>query len=421
MKTLLYAAVLALGMPVAAQTRSFTRDQYKEDFNFFWKSIDEDYCYFFKKQTDWNKVKAIYAPALDTITTRDQFVTLLENALGEIYDHHASLNTNTDLSERLVPSGTDMWAEYVHDRPVILQVRPGYGAARAGMVAGMQVSAINDVPVQQAIARFIPRSLKKMDTAAMSYALRMALAGDHVTPRKITVKTGSVAKDFYPDANGMMLEHIHYNTLLNASISNGIGIIRINNCLYDDELIRAFDSAMALMKNTQGLILDLRETPSGGNTSVARAILGWFITKEGFYQKHELYAEEKQTGIKRSWEEIVSPRTGKYYSKPLVILADHWTGSVSEGITIGFDALKKGTIIGTELPRLCGAVYTYTLPQTGIHFSFPVERLYHVNGMPRENFEPAINIDYTGVPGTRDLAVEKAMQILRGRQHTGKG
>ncbi|MFN2439964.1 MAG: hypothetical protein ABR503_12245, partial [Chitinophagaceae bacterium] len=90
-----------------------TKAQYAEDFNFFWNTIKTDYCYWDKKSTNWEKVKQVYSPLIDTITSRRSFVLLLEKVFYELYDHHASLNTNTQESQRLVPSGTDIWADYV--------------------------------------------------------------------------------------------------------------------------------------------------------------------------------------------------------------------------------------------------------------------------------------------------------------------
>jgi carboxyl-terminal processing protease len=212
------------------------------------------------------------------------------------------------------------------------------------------------------------------------------------------------------------LENIHYPAKIESKLKDNIAYIRINDCLYDNDLIPAFDSIMQQSGNTRALILDLRETPSGGNTSVARAILGWFIDKEHFYQKHEYYAEEKNSGIKRSWEEIVSPRKGKYYSKPLVILCNHWTGSIAEGIVIGFDGLKRPgtTIIGTELARLNGAVNSFGMPNSKIHFTFPTERLFHINGSPREQYIPRVLINWRKEelkPG-EDLFMVKALRLL---------
>jgi carboxyl-terminal processing protease len=176
---------------------------------------------------------------------------------------------------------------------------------------------------------------------------------------------------------------------------------------------------MQNFKNTTSIILDLRETPSGGNTSVARAIIGWFIDREHFYQKHEYYAEEKSSGIKRSWEEIVSPRKDKYYGKPLIILCNHWTGSIAEGIVIGLDALKRpGTkIIGTEMARLNGAVYSFEMPFCKIRFTFPAERLYHSNGLPREQYIPPEFIDWRKGEAKQgsDIFMAKAMELLKNK------
>ena len=180
----------------------------------------------------------------------------------------------------------------------------------------------------------------------------------------------------------------------------------------DNELIRHFDSVLSKLSNTAALILDLRETPSGGNTTVARAILGKFITKEGYYQKHELTSEEKESGIKRSWVEIVSPRKHAY-TKPLVILVDHWTGSVAEGIVIGFDALKRATVIGTKMAGLNGAVYSFTMPRTGIGFVIPAEKLFHVNGTPRENFKPTIEVDTRHQKKGEDRILDEGFRYLK--------
>ncbi len=409
---LLSSQLLLLG-----QGTKITTKQYKEDFNYFCTSINDEYCYFEKKQINWQVVKEIYSRAVDTITTRDEFVTILEKAFNEIYDHHAGLNTNTDNSQRLVPSGTDIWAEYINGKPIITELRRGFGAEAAGIVAGMEVVSVNNIPVESAIIEFLPKALKPVTNEAKNFALRLLLAGNHIHPRQYKLKYQEKEKEYFPDKNGLGLEHIKYAAKIETKLIGNIGYIKINDCLYNNELIAAFDSIMKTLKNTQSLILDFRETPSGGNTSVAKAIIGWFINEEHFYQKHEYYAEEKSSGIKRSWVEIVSPRKDKYYSKPLAILCNHWTGSIAEGIVIGFDALKRpGTkIIGTEMARLNGAVYTFEMPNTKIRFTFPNERLYHINGLPREQYSPPVFIDWRkgeGKPGA-DIFMIKALQFFK--------
>jgi C-terminal processing protease CtpA/Prc len=421
MKSLfLFLLLAASGLFSAAQKTTISNEQYRQDFNYFCTTINDEYCCFNKDQSNWNKVKEIYKPIVDTITTRQSFVAVLEKAYTEIYDHHAVLNTNTDSSRRLVPSGTDIWAEYVNGKPLITETRKGFGAETCGIQPGMEVIAVNDIPVETAIAPFLPRAQNPVIREAKSYGLRLLLAGNHVQPRKLTLKYQGGLKDYFPDNGGLLLEHIQYPAKIESKRIGDIGYIRINDCLYDDALIPVFDSVMQTLQNTRSLILDFCETPSGGNTSVARAILGWFITHDHFYQKHEYAAEEKSTGIKRSWMEIVSPRAGKYYGKPLALLCNHWTGSIAEGIIIGFDGLKRPntTIIGTEMARLKGAVYSFEMPNSHIRFSFPAEKLYHIIGLPREQYRPAVFIDWKKkelTPGT-DIFISKALEYLTSKK-----
>jgi len=91
---------------------------------------------------------------------------------------------------------------------------------------------------------------------------------------------------------------------------------------------------------------------------------------------------------------------------------DHGTGSVSEGIVIGFDAFKRVTTIGTKMAGLSGAIYSYRLPNTNIGFSFPVEKLYHINGTPRELFTPKIVVDLTNQKVNEDRVLETALGYL---------
>lgn len=388
---------LALMAParLAAQAPPLTHQQYLEDFDFFWETIRDHYAYFNQKQTDWPQVRTIYRAQADTLHSRRALVRLLENALIELYDNHAGLTTNRLDSRRLVPTSTDVWATFVNGQAVVQQVRAGYGAERVGVRPGAIIETVNGVPVAEAIRPWLGQTLRTPDAAARNFALGQLLAGDHRTPRSWTVRAGSHTFTAQPDTSAMLLETTHYTGLLEVrrmGDKGSIGCLKINNSLGDNHLIAKFDSALTALKDTQSLILDLRGTPSGGNTTVARAIMGRFIEKEGAYQRHELPNEEAETGIPRRWLELVAPR-GARYTKPLVVLVGRWTGSMGEGLAIGFDALRRATIVGTEMAQLKGAIYSYRLPHSGIGFSFPVERLYHVDGRPREAYKPHFCID----------------------------
>lgn len=414
-----------LAGPAMAQAPPLTPSAYQADFDFLWETVRDNYAYFDCKQTDWNLVRATYRPQTDTLHSRRAFIRLLEQVLGELYDHHAGLNTNRLDSRRLVPTGSDLYAEWNQSQARVVAVRPGFGAARVGVQPGQQVTALNGQSLAQALQPFLPRCLRQADPAAYTFALNQALAGDHLTPRQLTLTTSQGTHTVLPDVAGSQLEHPPAGRRLTTARYGRVGYVKINNSLGDNDLIAAFDSALWTLRDTHGLVLDLRETPSGGNTAVARAIMGRFITREQPYQKHVLPAEERETGIRRSWLELVSPRQPTYPA-PLVVLAGRWTGSMGEGLTVGFAALGRAWVVGTPMARLRGAITRYTLPHSGITFTIPFERLYLVNGQPREDYVPPIQLNpasKTTAGPTPDATLNVGLALLappKAAPHRGK-
>jgi carboxyl-terminal processing protease len=172
----------------------------------------------------------------------------------------------------------------------------------------------------------------------------------------------------------------------------GLTVIRFNNSLGDSAAITAFDAALAAVPPRHALVLDLRDTPSGGNTTVARAIMGWFVSKPSGYQIHNRPSEERETGIPRQWVEQVLPRSGRYRAKLPTLLVGRWTGSMGEGIAIGFAALGA-RVDGTRMAGLLGSVEDLRLGQTNLFVKLPTERLLSVTDEPREAFVPKVSRD----------------------------
>lgn len=246
----------------------------------------------------------------------------------------------------------------------------------------MELVSFNEQPIDVQLKKFLPRSVDSYTPAMYSYALNMLLAGTYDKKREFAVRENGSVKKYFPDD----IQVNKTEALLAYKILDGnIGYIKINNSLGNNNLIAAFDQALDSLANTKGLILDLTETPGGGNTTVARGIMGRFTAKELPYQKHVI--DEKAYGTVRSWIEYVVPRKTTY-KKKIVAMVGHWTGSMGEGMAIGFDAMKRAKIIGTKMAGLIGAIDTYNLKNTKIGYQIPSEKLYHVNGTPREKFIP---------------------------------
>lgn len=364
-------------------TTAVGQTKYQKDFAEFRNDVNEYHAYLGKQGIDWKKVKEIYQPMVDNVGSRDEFIRVLEMVINELHNGHISLNTNLSTSNRIIPSGSDMFVEKKGNEYVITDIRKNYPAEQCGLKPGMQLVKFNGKNIDSLLVKFLPRYTNHYNNAMIAYALNMLFAGTHDRKRTVTVRGNRAEKDYSPDeykwpkASGSLLEF--------RILGTNTGYIQINNSLFDNRLIAAFDSAMNILQNTSRIIIDLTETPSGGNSAVARAIMGRFVAKETPYQRHE--AVETSYKIKRSWVEYVSPRN-KTYTNPVIVMTGHWTGSMGEGIAIGFDAMGGVSIVGTKMAGLLGAIEGFTLPETNISFQIPTEMLYHVNGTPREDFVP---------------------------------
>lgn len=383
--TLSIAGLFCLG---AGAQQSLPQAQLASDFDFLWLSLRANYAYFDKKETDWNKVRELYRPLLADVRSRNDFVTLLEKVLAELYDDHTSLNTNLASSPRLVPTGLDVWAEWRGGRAVITQLRRGFSAEQAGLKVGMEIIALNREPIADAVARRLPKSLKEITPDAKDWGLRAVLAGTHDEARTIMAKgeDGREAEyrldlsrhktvDGYSDAPAVrrrMLPH-------------SIAYIAITG-LRSREIVAQFDAALEAMKASRGLILDLRDIPGGGNTDVAEPIMGRLISRRRGYQRVVPLHDPEY--IKE-----VSPRGKWTYTGPVVVLVNRWTASMAEGMAIGLDGMKRATVVGTRMAGLNGGIFNLELPHTKIGVSYPGERLNHIDGTPRENFEPRVPVD----------------------------
>jgi hypothetical protein len=176
---------------------------------------------------------------------------------------------------------------------------------------------------------------------------------------------------------GDWLHQGYQGALLSAMIHYGT--------IYGDATLA--DIPFANFANSGWMNQNMWDTPSGGNSTVARGILGRFVGELSPYQRHELVAEARRTGVRRHWVEYVAPRSPRI-PVPVVVLVGPWTGSMGEGLAIGFEAAAGAVVVGRPMAKLAGALDELELPYSRIVVRLPTEQLFHVDGTPREAFVP---------------------------------
>lgn len=353
--------------------------------------IDDDYAYLDRFEGGRMPLSDKLRAEADAVDSREKLIRYAERALATLADHHAITGSSLADSWGLVPSYSDLWIEPDF---TIGAVRKGSPAEQAGIEAGDRLVAVGDVPIGEAVASFWSDLGLPVTDERSGYAARVLAAGRRNVPRRLTVADAAgrreltLANLYSVQPQGR--EPLDVTRMIvgcERSCDRNTMTIRFNDSLGNNATIAAFDEAMQHAAPGQPIVLDLTDTASGGNTSVARAIMSWFVTRPTGYQMHSLPAEERQTGVARQWVEQVLPRPGKHHDGPVTVRVGRWTGSMGEGLAIGFDAIGA-RVAGEPMAGLLGAIYDYKLEQSGLVIKFPVERLFHVDGTPREAFVP---------------------------------
>lgn len=247
-----------------------------------------------------------------SVHDRASLLAWAQDRLATLADHHAITGASTRDAWAVVPTYADLWVEQDRGGYRIDAVRAGSPAAGAGIAAGDRLTAVDGVPVVEAVRRFwADFGLEPTgDRAAFagrvlaagrrdrSRVLTIAHAGE---PRTLTLPTLYASPD---DEPAVAMAH-----------QQGMATVRLGNSLGDQTTIAAFDAAMARLRPGEPVLIDLTDTPSGGNTSVARGIMSWFVTRPTAYQVHSLPAEERERASRGNG-------SSRCYRAPAVIIRD---------------------------------------------------------------------------------------------------
>ena len=246
--------------------------------------------------------------------------------------------------------------------------------------------SIDGRAVGEAVADRLPRALVREDPAAGDWALRTLLAGRHAAPVRVEVQTDSGLQSvaFLPGQSNRPK-----SALTTRFIDPGIRVVRLHNSLGHAALVPAWDAALNTLRETDGLVLDLRDTPGGGNTTVARGLLGPLVselrplTSAMIFPARSVATASLGSGSNMSRPAAPIPTTSR---SPFWSVAGSqawarawrsaWTAWGAQPFSVpswqGCEARPTATRLSTRGSRCVG----------------PEERLFHVDGTRRDAFVP---------------------------------
>ena len=352
------------------------------------------------KATDWNAIISGLMPRARAARDDTAWLHLLEEALDALYDGHAQLNTNAPDSWRPVPYG--VWVQPNNGRYIVTAVQRGSLPERTGVRPGDELVAVDGVSVSQLYQSRRPRLLTRADPVADEWALASAVAGRHNSRYEFRIRRAGREAFLTPSGTTPARDDVEWKR-----VGNDVGLIAIST-FAPNGVVPAFDRALEALRNTRGLIVDVRSN-TGGDTAIARPIIGRLITAR---KQYAWMTSRDGPGLGPRRPEFVDARGPWTYSAPVVVLVDRFSVSMAEGFAMALSGLGRARIVGTRMARLGAAVGRIELPYSKIAVQISTEPVYAVDGTPRWELEPDVVVNPLGPADGNDPFIAAAFEEL---------
>jgi carboxyl-terminal processing protease len=192
-------------------------------------------------------------------------------------------------------------------------------------------------------------------------------------------------------------------------LPDGAGYIRLNIFLDPVSVMPEFERAISDLRDTPGIVLDLRGNP-GGLGIMAMGLAGWFVSDEG-----QVLGTMLGRDSKTQFE--INPRLEPYTGK-LAILVNGSSASTSEILAQGLKDLGRARIFGTRTMGAALPSEVIQLPD-GDRFQYPEANYTSFKGRVLEG--NGVEPDVVAAPtiaallAGRDVALESALSWITGK------
>ncbi len=331
---------------------------------------------------NWRAVRDTLRPRAAEAQTLGQLRSVLSAMVARLHQSHFSIIPG-EISDGVVlvsgrpsedRSGTVGASFRVVDGLVVVaSVRDHGGAQRAGVRTGWILDRVGGCPIDEKLAR-IPQSLEPRRAALAAYSIVSELlagpVGDtvmlsfrdgqnrtRIVPVERGTEPGTIAKfGNLPPLNAHLeLEKVKQGT-------KTVGVIRFN--IWMPVLAAQFDAAIDSLRNTDGIVLDLRGN-FGGVGGMSMGIAGHFLDsaytigvmhQRGLELKFVANPRRVDTRAQR-----VTPFAG-----PLAIVVDELSISTTEIFAGGLQSMGRARVFGTQTSGQALPAVTERLPNGDI-------------------------------------------------------
>jgi C-terminal processing protease CtpA/Prc len=326
-----------------------------ENFDILWEAIDKNYSFFEHKKIDWQEVKARYRPKVEAIGTTEEFYRLLYRFIRELKDFHSWLD-NYKQGLTLPKFSPQVSTRLIEGEAVIIEVDKNSEAYKKGIYRGSIILEVDGLSVEEKVKKLRPLiRMYSSQQAFVENAYRQLLDGE---------KGSKVKLKFLPQGGKLPKTAVLTRVQSKSQQSNepnfrvnkgkfiwygthpsGLGYICILSFKGRMEIADEFDHALDRLKDTPGLIIDIRENPGGFGTAQAR-IIGRFITQRTKVNIAYIKSGAGRKDFKKH-ETYFVPMGDWQYTKPIALLMNAITGSACDLFACRMISTGRAVTIGT--------------------------------------------------------------------------
>lgn len=351
MKTLLIGFFIQFIFATLCFAQNQATDNLKS-FDLVWKTVNETHFDPTFGGIDWKIMRDRYRPQIVSSSGIEEFNRITNQMLFELRLSHFLVATEKMLKTympTLFSEGTvGIDVRWMQNKVVITKVKPGFPAQKAGLKTGYVIKKIDGRDVNMIIqaAEALPPYNTRNRRGGISNFILGHLNGPPNTSVSICyVDENSLLKEVaitrQSRGTGKIISDAMSPVFIEFEakrLESNIGYIWFNH--FADPVDKDFLHSLETMRDTRGLIFDVRSNP-GGYFRIVDTIIEQLIT-----QKTPLYRFRfRDKIVERSLKPSKHP-----YEKPVVVLIDATSMSSSEHFAVCLQAIGRAAIVGECSP-----------------------------------------------------------------------
>ncbi|MGB7758383.1 MAG: S41 family peptidase [Bryobacteraceae bacterium] len=394
-----------------AAARNLSAKERLDNFEALWSAIDTTYACFKLKSIDWQEVGERYRKRLETVAGDDDFYLLMFQLINELKDTHSWLQ---NYRVRRLDYETALPIDLFEGRPYVV----------AGEKAGWEVLSVDGLTVAEKMEALRPYlHAFSSDRAFEREAGRRLLAGERGSEATVQLRSPDGGTETLKlrretsAGNRRPVRTLSFPLTRQRFVHfgrhpSGLGYIWIEALNGHEEVADEFDRALEHLRDTPGLILDIRDNQGGFGQP---RMVGRFLRERTLVSIAHVRNGPGHGDLARH-KGYLEPSGKWQYAGPVALLVNDLTGSAADLLACDLRSAGRVVTVGTTTHGNLSGVSAYAVLPCGLVVRISNGYLCDAKGRPIEGNGniPDVTVEPTiqDFLNARDPVLDRAIGLI---------